>query len=306
MSWFDELPKGKSWASLWTGYILCTGCQGIRRLEGSCPVCGITLPHDPYTMATRYVRETTVRKSNDAGSVTIFVNDKSIQFQHDTALGTEIKAAAIEPGNDMHCILLEVLHSGHRLIADKEMVQLREGMQFVLSGPAHRGAEGRFEDWYYLRILEQQWKRSITEADYVPTLSQTEQPSPRAIIVILFWSYFETRIDRLLRASMRNMPNGLAADALQRYASIGSRVDRLYRVLFNATYWADLSELGFDDIRKHLQRVQERRNAFSHGDPKAIDDALVTEVVCSLKLEHEAWIGTYNRRVAYRPPISNS
>ena len=83
--------------------------------------------------------------------------------------------------------------------------------------------------------------------------------------------------------------------------SIGSRLDRLYRRLFETTYRADLAELGYDDVGLHLEQVQERRNAFAHGDPRAIDDALVAAVVDNLKREHEAWIAVFNRRAA-RPP----
>src|SRR5579872_3988321 len=145
-------------------------------------------------------------------------------------------------------------------------------------------------------MLEREWKRPVTDADRLPEPDPNRQPSARATIVVLFWSYFETRIERLLRAGMRDVPPRLAEDTLQRYTSIGSRLDRLYRVLFETTYGADLTELGFDDIRRHLTQVQERRNAFAHGDPRAIDDTLVVAVVDNLKREHEAWIAVFNRR----------
>ena len=41
--WYDELPPGKSWATLWYGYILCGKCSGIRPVEGPCPACGAVL-----------------------------------------------------------------------------------------------------------------------------------------------------------------------------------------------------------------------------------------------------------------------
>ncbi len=85
------------------------------------------------------------------------------------------------------------------------------------------------------------------------------------------------------------MPTRLADDTLQRYSSIGSRFRRLYRVLFETTYRADLTELGFDDVGRHLAGVQ-KRDPFAHSDPRAIDDALVAAVVDNLKREHEAWI----------------
>lgn len=96
---------------------------------------------------------------------------------------------------------------------------------------------------------------------------------------------------------MKGIPSRLADDTLARYASIGSRLDRLYRVLFEKTYWTELADLGFDDIRRHLLQVQERRNAFAHGDPSAINDDLVKAVVDNPKREHESWIAVYNRRI---------
>lgn len=227
MTWYEDIPAGKSWASLWTSYIRCWECQGIREKVGNCPACG-SAQYSPPPVSV--------------------------------------------------------------VVAGKEMV-----VPFALMG-----AEGRYEDWVYLQMLEREWKRPVTEADQLPEPDPARQLSPRATIVILFWSYFETRIERLLRAGMVQVPQRLAEDTLQRYTSIGSRLDRLYRVLFETSYWADLTELGFDDIRLHLVQVQERRNAFAHGDPRAIDDALVVAVVANLKREHEAWIAAFNRRGAHR------
>lgn len=34
-----------------------------------------------------------------------------------------------------------------------------------------------------------------------------------------------------------------------------------------------------------------------HGNPKAIDDLFVREVVGNLQEEHEAWIAVFNRRI---------
>ena len=221
--WYDKLPAGTSWASLWSDYILCAECQGIRRLSGNCPACGSS----PYSS---------------------------------------------EPST------------------------LRIDGREVVVHPAFAGAEGRYEDWIYLRMLEREWMRPVTENDIIDTGDPAAQPSPRAAIVILFWSYFETRMERLLRAGMRNVAPRVMEDLLQRYASIGSRLDRLYRILFEATFWADLTELGFDDVRRHLVQLHERRNAFAHGNPRAVDDRLVTSVVEMLLREHEAWIAVFNSR----------
>lgn len=114
--------------------------------------------------------------------------------------------------------------------------------------------------------------------------------------MLVFWSYFETRIDRLFRESMRIIRESIREDLLRRFASVGARVDRLYRIVFGTTYWSDLSELGFQSISKLLQRIQRGRNEFSHGQPAAINEQLITHLVEGLKDEHEAWIAVFNKR----------
>ena len=158
------------------------------------------------------------------------------------------------------------------------------------------GAEGRYEDWIYLQMIEREWKRPVIAADAFPGASPNDGPSPRASIVILFWSYFETRIERLIRAGLRNVPERFLDDALRRYSSIGSRMNDFYRIAFASSYREDLVTAGHPEIWPHLAKIQERRNLFAHGQPQAIDDALVLATVEMLKLEHEAWISVFNKR----------
>jgi hypothetical protein len=165
---------------------------------------------------------------------------------------------------------------------------------------AYAGAEGRYEDWVYLRMIEQEWKRPLTEADEFKDISGPDRPSARAAIVIVFWSYFETRIDRLLRQSMINLPPAITKELLNRFPTIGSRLDRLYNLLFSTSYWTDLEDLGFEPIAKLLVRLQERRNDFAHGHPEAIDDMLIQDLIEGLKDEHESWIAAFNKRVPIR------
>jgi hypothetical protein len=160
------------------------------------------------------------------------------------------------------------------------------------------GAEERYEDWVYLRMLEREWKRPLVDADRYLEIPEPSRPAPRAALVVIFWSYFETRVDRLFREGLRDTRDGIRGDLLRRYASLGSRLDRLYKVVFAATYWSDLTELGFRQIGELLQRVQERRNAFAHGQPAAIDEGLINDVVEGLKEEHEGWIAVFNKRAA--------
>ncbi len=166
--------------------------------------------------------------------------------------------------------------------------------------PAHMGGEGRYEDWVYLIMLEREWLRPVTDADRFFNVAEGRRPSVRAIVVLVFWTYFETRIERLFREVLKDLPVAVTEDLLRRYASIGARLDRLYKVVFSTTYWADLDSLGYASISKLLTRVQQLRNEFAHGHPEAIDDALVADLVMGLKQEHESWISVFNKRIAAR------
>ncbi len=88
--WYDELA-GKSWASLWSGYVLCGGnCPGIRKVDVSCPACGA----DPFDTSPQVV---------------------SI-----------------------------------------------DGEKMVVPA-AFAGAEGRYEDYIYLQMLQREWERPVVE-----------------------------------------------------------------------------------------------------------------------------------------------
>ena len=224
--WHEALPSGKSWASLWSDYIICGRCGGIRLLEGACGVCGDPLP-------------------------------------------------SLEP----------------------QVARLADGREIQVTA-AFAGAEGRYEDWVYLKMMEREWKRPVLDSDRFSGISSNDGPSPRASIVLLFWSYFETRIDRLLRAGLQEVPQRLLDDTLRRYSSIGARMSDFYRIAFGSTYKEDLEEVGHGQVWLNLAKIQERRNLFAHGQPQAIDDALVRAVVEMIKVEHEAWIAVFNKRAA--------
>lgn len=180
-------------------------------------------------------------------------------------------------------------------VSRKQVVRSLDGREeSVLM--AFMGAEGRYEDYIYLKMIEREWKRPLVESDQFLEVQAANRPAPRAAIVLLFWTYFETRIERLLRGGMREVPDGLVEDALRRYSFIGARLGRFYRILFGTTYSEDLRQLGYKTIADHLEEIQRKRNEFSHGNPVAIDDSLVTSVVENLKIEHEAWITVFNKR----------
>lgn len=186
------------------------------------------------------------------------------------------------------------------------MVRIGDGREVALVPAAFTGAEGRFEDYVYLQMMEREWKRPLDAAEQYSTLASVDAPSPRAAIVIAFWSYFETRIERLLRGGMKALPPPVLDDLLQRYSSIGARLDRLYRIAFKSTYFDDLAALGYLSVRECLSKLHRCRNEFAHGNPRALNDALVSDLVSILKTEHESWIAVFNLRTASRRTPSPS
>ena len=170
-----------------------------------------------------------------------------------------------------------------------------QGVQEIPSN-AFMGAEGRYEDWVYLKMLEREWLRPLSEEDRFLDVSESSRPSARAIVILVFWTYFETRIERLFREAMRDLPEKVAKDLLRRYESISARLEQLYKVIFSTTYSSDLKDLGFANVAELLERVRQKRNQFMHGQPEAIDDTLVEDLVAHLKDEHESWIAVFNKR----------
>ena len=224
--WLDDLPPDTSWTSLWSGYIRCGECLGIRSFEDPCPACGANLPKDV-----------------------------------------------------------------------EQTVKLDDGREYQFP-VAYAGAETRYEDYIYLQLLEREWERMKQYSAPEGQMLHAAQVSTGASLVLLFWTYFETRIEHLLRRGLQAIPPRFLEDALKRYSSIGARLNEFYKVAFNATYRSDLVDLGYSDVSHHLSRIQTQRNAFVHGSPGSIDDTLATSVVEMLKREHESWIAVYNRRVS--------
>ncbi|OSI68601.1 hypothetical protein BSZ22_20765 [Bradyrhizobium canariense] len=227
--WYDELP-GNSWASLWSGYVVCgSDCCAIRTISAACPTCG----SDPYDTTPQII----------------------------------------------------TFNGGERMILPA----------------AFAGAEGRYEDYIYLQMLQREWERPVTEFERFSHFGATEGPSARAALVLLFWGYFETRIERLHRTAMRKLPQRVLEDQLRRYSGIGPRLYELYKIFFGTNYFDDLRTCGFAGIADLLKDIHQRRNEFSHGKPQAINDAMVNTLVANLKTEHESWIAVFNSRVGGLP-----
>ncbi|AYF87357.1 hypothetical protein D6Z43_09385 [Pseudomonas sp. DY-1] len=160
--------------------------------------------------------------------------------------------------------------------------------------PAFCGADGRYEDYQLLALMEREWQRPQS----VDSNWLTSGMSERATVVILFWTYFESRMHRLVSLGLTQLPANVRKDLEGRYDSVSSHMRQLYQILFGVKYLDDLKAVGAEAIGGHLARVQDARNQFVHGDPGALTDALVESVVRHMKAEHDAWIAVYNRRIS--------
>lgn len=175
-------------------------------------------------------------------------------------------------------------------------IMIIDGREMTIP-PAFMGAEERYEDYIYLQMLQREWERPGAEFQTFAHFEDAQRPSAQAALVLLFWGYFETRIERLHRSAMRKLPQRVLDDQLRRYSGIGSRLYDLYKIFFGTNYLDDLRAHGFVAVADLLADVHKRRNEFSHGKPQAIDQATVNALVENLKAEHEAWITVYNSRV---------
>ncbi len=108
-------------------------------------------------------------------------------------------------------------------------------------------------------------------------------------------------MDRFFAAALSSLPKSIKTDLLKKYATIGSRLDRLYKILFDITFSADLEFLGFSSVYSHLTNIKTNRNEFIHGNSQAIDDALVISVVQNLPEVQSAWLALYNHRCVGNP-----
>ena len=186
---------------------------------------------------------------------------------------------------------------GSALDSSLETIRLNDGKEFTVQR-AFRGGETRYEDYVYLQLLEREWKRMRRDLKTRKESHFLSDVSDGAAIVLVFWSYFESKIEYLFKSLLGHLPAEFLEDTLKRYSSINARLKDLYKIAFKSTYYHDLCSLGFDDVRDRLILIRDRRNSFVHGSPTSIDDALVRKVVEFLQREHEAWIAVYNCRIA--------
>lgn len=148
-----------------------------------------------------------------------------------------------------------------------------------------------------LKLMHREWLRPVEDTASFRT-------SSRAFVVIMFWTYFEALMTWYFEAATDPLPRPVATDLLNRYNSIGARLDRLHKILFSVRYRDDLDKLGFGNLWEHLETLQKKRNEFIHGNPEALDDATVFATAREIPAFHKAWIATFNRRCTAQQRMS--
>lgn len=142
-----------------------------------------------------------------------------------------------------------------------------------------------------LTQIQIETQRSVT-TDEIPLTGMSQ----RFTVVLLFWTLFEVLIDSFYRAAFADLPGELGSELLRRFPSVGGRLDRLYRVTWQSSFFDDLRNAGFKNEALLLRRVQTARNAFIHGHPEAIDDELVNLTLQHLESVQRGWIELFNKR----------
>ncbi len=188
-----------------------------------------------------------------------------------------------------------VCATNYRNISPTEIVT--EG-KTVLVPQAFAGALD-WSPYAMLQLMHRDWVRPLGR-DNGLSLPKENRPSERVLVILLFWTYFETLMGWFYETATSELPRPVASDLLSRYASIGARLDRLHRILFGNRYGDDLDDLGYSSVRTHLENVQQQRNAFVHGMPEAVGDELVEATVNLLPKFHESWIESFNLRCTRR------
>lgn len=152
-------------------------------------------------------------------------------------------------------------------------------------------------------MMQREWERPLTADHWLD--AQKDPPPQRATLELLFWVLFEGLLDRFYDAALTVCPDGVHADLLKRYGQVGARMNQLHVALYGVTSHADLTQQGDGALAEHIATIQRCRNAFVHGDPNAITEALVQRTVELLQAEdmQAAYVKLYNRRCTHLPRI---
>lgn len=158
-----------------------------------------------------------------------------------------------------------------------ETVVTLTGGEELRVATAFMGAD-EWTQYSLLRLIFDEWRRPVSD-DVLLGAPVDRRASPRLVIVLLFWTHVEALIERLLKQAAERLPLPIRTDLFARYAGVGSRMDRLSRLLLGASMPDELVRLRRADVATHLGRVQAARNAFLHGQPESITDELVRETI---------------------------
>jgi len=145
-----------------------------------------------------------------------------------------------------------------------------------------------------LEMMRREWER----ADDGP--APMGKTSRKLVIVILFWTFFESLMDRFYHAALGDLDEAEAAKILRKFKFVGGQLDELHKSLWGVSFWEDLAALDYLPLAQQIRTIQERRNAFIHGDPEAIDDSLVAQTMGILMDVQFAWIKLFNTRCTHK------
>lgn len=193
-----------------------------------------------------------------------------------------------DASNYLACTVCKYAH-----IIKKQIIS-RPGRKSMVVYEASIGAIN-WTTYSLLKLMQAEWERPINT---VLINTNNLKTSSRAVIVILFWTLFESLIDQLLTTGMKNLPKKVADHLLKRHQQIGSRIDSLYPLIFDTTFKDDMTKIGYSHLVQFLKHVQESRNLFIHGNPENIDDELVQKTVNNLSDIQSSWIALYNLKCA--------
>jgi hypothetical protein len=183
-----------------------------------------------------------------------------------------------------------------------EWIKLRDETGKDFSVPPTRQGAIASSTHVILGMMQREWDRPVSSDHWLD--KQQDAPAQRAALVLLFWVLFEGLLERFYDAALSVCPDGVRNDLLRRYGHVGTRMNQLHRVLFGVTFFTDLEQQGDGQLTAHLREVQERRNAFVHGDPHAISDDLVQRTTELLQDVQLSYVKIYNRRCTRLPRIT--
>ncbi|EHQ24599.1 hypothetical protein [Mucilaginibacter paludis] len=146
-----------------------------------------------------------------------------------------------------------------------------------------------------LGLLKREWERPlIPESDVTDLLGQ--KIPQRIAFVLLFWTLFESLMDRMFSKKLESIPPKIAKNLLKKNNNISARMGEFYQLVFDTSFKDDLIQIGSPLIYDHLKNLQERRNAFIHDNPIAINEQLISDTLIHLQDIQAAWIKLYNKR----------